>query len=91
MNYKPIVIVNGEPNSIFLEIFKAKKNTYYLISSLKLVNFYKKKFKFKKKLVLIDYKNINTKELSNNTINLIDVDFNLQNNIKKFLINQMSL
>ena len=28
MNYKPILIVNGEPNSVFLEIFfKTLKNT----------------------------------------------------------------
>ena len=53
MNYKPIIILNGEPTSIFIEIFfKALKKKYkspiILISSLELVNFYKKKFNFKK-------------------------------------------
>ncbi len=88
MNYKPIIIINGEPNSIFLEIFfKALKKKYkspiILISSFKLVNFYKKKFKFKKKIHLIDYKNINTKKLNNNSIYLINVDLNFQNKITK--------
>ena len=46
MNYKPIVIVNGEPNSIFLEIFfkalKKIQKPYYFNFISKLVNFYKK-------------------------------------------------
>ena len=88
MNYKPIIIVNGEPNSIFLEIFfKALKKKYkspiILISSFKLVNFYRKKFKFKKKILLIDYKKINIKKLNNSSINLINVDYNFQNSPKK--------
>ncbi len=88
MNYKPIIIVNGEPNSIFLEIFfKALKKKYkspiILISSFKLVNFYKKKLKFKKKILLVNHNNINTKKLNNSSINLIDVDYNFQNNLKK--------
>ena len=43
MNYKPILIVNGEPNSIFLEIFfktlkiKKIKSPIILISSHKLI------------------------------------------------------
>ena len=47
MNYKPIVILNGEPNSVFLEIFfKALKKKYrshiILISSIKLLKHYMK-------------------------------------------------
>ena len=55
MKYKPIIIVNGEPNSIFIEIFfnklklKKFKSPIILISSLKLLNTYMKKFKIKKK------------------------------------------
>ena len=45
MNYKPIIIINGEPNSIFIEIFlKSLKNKFkspiILISSLDLLKFY---------------------------------------------------
>ena len=56
MNYKPILIVQGEPNSIFLEIFfksikfKKYKNPLILICSLRLLKFHMKKLKFKKKL-----------------------------------------
>ena len=45
MKNKPIIIVNGEPNSIFLEIFlkslehKKYKSPIILISSLKLLKF----------------------------------------------------
>tara|TARA_B100000401_G_C52206378_1_gene439331 strand:+ start:81 stop:248 length:168 start_codon:yes stop_codon:yes gene_type:complete len=55
MKYKPILIVAGEPNSIFLEIFfKAIKNNNFkkpivLIVSQKLLYLQMKKLKFKKK------------------------------------------
>ena len=50
MRSKPIIIINGEPNSIFLEILlkslkaKSYKSPLVLISSLKLFKFYTKKF-----------------------------------------------
>ena len=56
MKNKPIIIVNGEPNSIFLEIFfkSLKKKNYnspiILITSLKLFTYYMKKLNFKKKI-----------------------------------------
>ena len=40
MNYKPILIISGEPNSIFLEIFKSLKikiKTYYFNSLKKII------------------------------------------------------
>ena len=55
MSYNPILIVAGEPNSIFLEIFfkslkKIKiKRPLILIASNKLVKLQMKKLKFKKK------------------------------------------
>ena len=55
MNYEPIVIVAGEPNSVFLELFfksfkKTKvKSPLILIASLKLVELQMKKLKIKKK------------------------------------------
>ena len=55
MNYSPILIVAGEPNSIFLEIFfkVIKKNKILspviLITSSKLLKMQMRKLKFKKK------------------------------------------
>ena len=55
MNYDPILIISGEPNSVFLEIFfkilkKIKiKNPLILISSEKILKLQMKKLKFKKK------------------------------------------
>ena len=54
MNSKPIIIVHGEPNSIFLEIFfkslkyKKYKNPLVLICSYKILKFQMKKLRFKK-------------------------------------------
>ena len=87
MNYKPIVILNGEPNSVFLEIFfKALKKKYrshiILISSIKLLKHYMKKFNFKKNINIIDINNLKKKKLKKNSINLINIDINL-NTYKK--------
>ena len=87
MNYKPILIVNGEPNSIFPEIFfksikKNHKSPIILISSLKLKKFHMKKFNFKRNINIIDYKNIQKKILKKNSINLINVDYKFEK--KKF-------
>ena len=85
MNYKPILIVHGEPNSIFLEIFfKAIKNKKYkspliLICSLRVLKFQMKKLKFNKKIKLIKIEDIKVNKLSNNFINLIDVNYKSKN------------
>ena len=89
MKNKPIIIINGEPNSIFLEIlFKSLKKKKYkspiiLVSSYELIKFHMKKFKFKKKINLIDFNNSNKKKLIKNSINLIDVKFKLSKNWNK--------
>ena len=89
MKNKPIVIINGEPNSIFLEIlikslrYKKYKSPIILISSLKLFKFYMKKFNNNKPVNLIDYKKINYKKLKKNYINFINVDLKLNKNKKK--------
>jgi 4-hydroxythreonine-4-phosphate dehydrogenase len=81
MNYKPIIIVAGEPNSIFFEIFfkvikKKIKSPIILIASKKLIlkqaKILKKKIKFN---VICDLKIIKKKK-NLKKINLIDVDFN---------------
>ena len=69
MSYKPIIIVNGEPNSIFFEIFfKALKKKYkspiILIASLNLLKKQMKYFNFKKKINIFKQENVkNMKQL----------------------------
>ena len=59
MNYKPIILVAGEPNSIFFEIlFKVYKkikikSPLILIASQKLLYLQMRKLNFKKKLRLL--------------------------------------
>ena len=80
-NYKPIIIVAGEPNSIFLEIFfkalkKKNKSPIILIASKKLLLLQMKKFKVRKKIKVINHKNLENYKLNNNLINLINVEYN---------------
>ena len=86
MSYKtPILIVDGQPKSIFLEIFFKSikkieiKSPIILIASLKLVSLEMKKQKIKKKIKILDYSNINIKNLNNLHINLIDVNVKSKN------------
>jgi 4-hydroxythreonine-4-phosphate dehydrogenase len=81
MNSKVILIVSGEPNSIFLEIFfkvlknKKIKNPIILITSENLLKLQMKKLKFKKHIKIINSKDINQKKLNNNSINLININY----------------
>ena len=81
MNYSPILIVSGEPNSIFLEIFFKiqKKNKIsdpiILISSNKLLNMQMKKLKFKKKIKLLNTLILDRYKIDNKSINLINVEY----------------
>ena len=88
MNYKPILIVAGEPNSIFLEIFfkalKIKfKSPIILICSYKLLTLQMRKLKFKKEIKLLDIKKIKEYSLNNDTINLIDINYIQKKPFKK--------
>jgi len=80
VNYKPIIIVAGEPNSIFFELFfkviKKKINSpIILIESKKLITkqakILKKKIKFN---IVYDFEIIKKNNLKK--INLINVNFN---------------
>ena len=81
MKNKPIIIINGEPNSIFLEIFfktikyKKFKSPLILISSLKILKLQMKKFKFKANINLIEHKNLKKNKIDNKSINLINVEY----------------
>ena len=80
-NYKPILVVAGEPNSIFLEIFfksikKIKiKNPLILVGSHKLVKLQMKKLSFKKKIKILDQNNLMSYRLDNNSINLVNIKY----------------
>ena len=80
MNFKPIIIVLGEPYSIFTEIFfksiknkKIKKIKYkiILIGSKKLLLYQMVKLGYKYKINEVKKNNINDISLKNNTINIV--------------------
>ena len=81
MIYKPIIIVGGEPNSIFLEIFfkslnyKKFKSPIILIASHSLIKLQMKKLKIQRKVRLIDLLKLKKNQLNNKMINLINVKF----------------
>ncbi len=89
MNYSPILIVSGEPNSVFLEIFfktlklKKIKSPLILISSEKHLKKQMNKFKFKKKIKILNPDKINDQNLNNKFINLININFNQKKTFEK--------
>ena len=89
MVYKPIIIVGGEPNSIFFEIYfksiryKKFKSPIILIASSKLIKLQMKKLNIKKKVRLIDFLKLDEYHLDNRKINLINVNFNQNNAFDK--------
>ncbi len=94
MNYKnPILIVSGEPNSVFLEIYfktikKIKfKKPLILISSSKLVKLQMKKLNFNYKINILNKDEIFIKNLNNNQINLIDINYNTSKPFQKISTN----
>ncbi len=82
MNSKPIIIVCGEPNSVFSEIlaksFKKyqSKKPIILIGSYHLIYFQLKKLKLKIELNRIELKNELLRNVKLNKINIIDVNYN---------------
>ena len=82
MNYKPILVVHGEPNSVFLEIFfkalryKKFKNPLILICSRKILKFQMKKLKFKMGIKILNPSSLSEIKLNNKTINIIDINYN---------------
>ena len=89
MNYKPIIIIAGEPNSIFLEIFfkalkyKKYKSPIILICSLKIFNLQMKSLKINKKINILQISNLKNYNLNNRAINIIDVNFDQKKAFKK--------
>ena len=79
MRIKPILIIAGDPESVFYEIFlKSLKNNKFkspiiLIGSIRILKFFQKKLNFNKKITLLDIEKLSTYKLNNSSINLIDV------------------
>ena len=89
MSKKPIIIVSGEPYSVFFEIFfkslkKQKSNKpLVMIASKDLLIKQMKKLKYNYNINLISENNLNTQKLSNKKINLINVDFKFKKTFDK--------
>ena len=89
MNYKPIIIVAGEPNSIFFEIFfkavktKKFKSPIILIASLNLLKLQMNKLGLKKKIKLINLPQLKNLKLNNRSINLINIRYNQKKPFEK--------
>ena len=92
MKFDPILIVAGEPNSIFLEIFFKSlkkiniKRPIILISSINIVKLQMKKLNFKIGINLINYEKLKKHKLNNKLINLIDINYNQKKPFKKISI-----
>ena len=87
MKNKPIIIVSGEPYSIFSEIFfKVFKRRFYkkykrpiiLICSKNLFEMQMKKMKYPCRINIIKRNEIGNIKLNNKKINLIDVKLNFK-------------
>ena len=91
MSYKLIIIVSGDPKSIFLEIFfksikkKKFKSPIILICSENLLKKNMRKFNFKKKIKLLKSGQIKEFNLNNNSINLIDIKLKKNANINQYI------
>ena len=92
MTIKPILIVTGEPYSIFFEllfklyklkIVKNNKRPLILITSKNLLVKQMIYFNYNFKINLITEKKINNKILNNKKINIIDIDFKFKKTFDK--------
>ena len=89
MSCKPIIIVAGEPNSIFLEIFfkSLKFNKYksplIIVCSKKLLQEQMKKLRFNFKINTVDKDITELDTLNNKQINLVDVNYNFKRCFEK--------
>tara|TARA_B100000787_G_scaffold15873_1_gene11254 strand:- start:141 stop:1106 length:966 start_codon:yes stop_codon:yes gene_type:complete len=89
MNNKPILVVAGEPNSIFLEIFfkSLKKNKFkkpiVLIVSKSLLLKQMEKLNERLNVNLIDSKRLDLQTLNNKKINIINVNYKFKKVFEK--------
>ena len=89
MSCKPIIIVAGEPNSVFLEIFfkslkfKKYKSPLIIVCSKKLLQEQMKKLRFNFKINIVDKDFAKLDALNNKQINLVDVNYNFKRCFEK--------
>ena len=89
MDNKPIIIVAGEPNSVFLEIFfkslksKKYKSPLIIICSKKLLQEQMRKLEFNFKINVINRNFSDFNKLNNRQINLINIDYKFNNCFEK--------
>ena len=89
MSCKPIIIVAGEPNSVFLEIFfkslkfKKYKSPLIIVCSKKLLQEQMKKLRFNYKINIVDKDFAKLDALNNKQINLVDVNYNFKRCFEK--------
>ena len=89
--YKPIIIVAGEPESTFLEIYikalkyKNFKSPLILISSFSLIKKEINRLKFKKKIKILEPKNLYNIKLDNSNINLINISIDNKKNKSNYI------
>ena len=86
MKNKPILLVAGEPNSVFLEIlFKIFKNKKFkspliLVCSKQILESQMKYFNYKFKIKILDKNKISSYNLDNNSLNVINVNYKQKKN-----------
>ena len=86
---KPIIIVSGEPNSVFLEIFFKSiklfnyKSPLIIIASKKLIQQQMEKLGFIFEINIIDKNFKQFEKLNNKKINLIDIEYRFDNCFEK--------
>ena len=89
MNFKPILIVCGEPNSIFSELlvksfrkYKSKR-PIVLVGSIDLINSQLQKLGLKLKLNLIFLKSNYLNNLKKDKVNIVNIDYNFKKPFEK--------
>lgn len=97
MNFKPILIVCGEPNSVFSELLVKSFRKYkssrpiVLIGSLNLINSQLKKLGLKFKLNHIFLKSNYLNNLKKDKVNIVNIDYNFKNHLKNHRQNQKNI
>tara|TARA_B100001057_G_scaffold472809_1_gene536482 strand:- start:149 stop:1093 length:945 start_codon:yes stop_codon:yes gene_type:complete len=91
MKNKPILIVPGDPKSIFFEIFfkslksNRLKSPLILITSLNIFKHQMKRFKFNKSFKLINLNELNNNSFFKSAINIINVDYDRKKKPKTYI------
>ena len=91
MKAKPILIVAGDPDSIFFEIFfksiklKRYKSPLILICNIDKLKSEMKRFNFKKDLRVLNFTKLKKTKLDNKKINLVNIELKNTSNLNKNL------